>query len=216
MELSVKIKPGIIESLAYRFSDTNFKRFIQSEYNHAIAESLRDISKKYHINSRFVTGTITEDDLDSETEIQLNISDADMFRFESRVEVNGVALDKVNEFSAITSLTTSKEYILKEFNGSIYFNYYPKTIDDIYSIKYNVVEGADGVVEIPSKYREELLDLAMIKLARVGLIKYPDEVSQRVYMNLIRMQNESDNTRKIIPDNAVDEQWIEIKPYLPV
>ena len=70
-------------------------------------------------------------------------------------------------------------------------------------------EEYDGLPVVPDQYQEEVLEGAVLYIAKLGIAKYENEKKAK-YQDLYRIYNRRQYDSRLAKDNS----WIEVKPFI--
>ena len=217
MSDTTKIASRIISEISARASDKDFRDFDLNDYKTVYWRSARELANKYQIFEKVFNFRLGDMTSDFNSDIILDIPD---FRAETLVDVNGIQLLKVNkQLKSIHQYC----YYLEVIDGNLIFNYildipgYPditidneqlfngdvarKNVDDEITIVYNILpekEDFENSDYLLNQYEEELIKIALIKLAEIGMVKYANTEKQIKYEILYRVNSTSRNNETYV------------------
>jgi len=201
MQILKAFNKDLISEVALQCGDSQFVDFPETIYAQAAFRAQREVAKDYNILQREITLT-TETD----TWEDLNLSN---FVAEAYVKVNGTKYDKRNELDD----TDATQYHIRFDNYQWQLNYTNKVAGDevniFYTLTGDVSEEQDGTPIIPDKYYEEVVNKAVIYIAKLGIAQH-EGVKLQKYQNVFRINQR----QKIDSSLAKDNSWISIKPFI--
>ena len=201
MQILKAFNKDLISEVALQCGDSQFVDFPETIYAQAAFRAQREVAKDYNILQREITLT-TETD----TWEDLNLSN---FVAEAYVKVNDTKYDKRNELDDADAL----QYHIRFDNYQWQLNYTNKVAGDevniFYTLTGDVSEEQDGTPIIPDKYYEEVVNKAVIYIAKLGIAQH-EGVKLQKYQNVFRINQR----QKIDSSLAKDNSWISIKPFI--
>lgn len=212
---------SLIGEIALRCNDISFKDFSKTVYEKCFLRSTRKVARRYGLIQRiseFNSIILNYDNLNEDektTKLSENIIlSLPSFKSEYMVKVNNY------EYTKVIRININKyEYVLYRDENKIWFNYSPRTSNDIIELRYTSdINIEDYDIEeiqpiIPSEYNEELISLACVEIAKLGIVKYNESVEGGKYSNILRLYaiDERDLNKNLIKNDA----WIEMKIWRP-
>lgn len=201
------VNDKLIEEIALKCSDIEYKDFDLSIYRHAVYRGSRLIAKRYSLFQKIFNTNLQgiTDNIESDAEIDLPD-----FKEEVLVDVQDTVLTKV-----ANKIENTNEYYLKVIDGKLLFNYstLTKSLEDDIVIIYNSYPHIESDTEyiIPSKYEEEWMRESIRYLAELGIAKFTGEVLEK-YSRILKM-NEMFFDKKPDPALIENNNWTTIEPY---
>ena len=201
MQIVKNYDKQLVSEIALLCGDSQFQDFSELIYSQASFRSQREVAKSYDILKRKI-------EFVSETEVaeELLIKD---FKAEYKIIVNNA------EYSKKTDAIEEEKYDLY-YNPeakAYYIEYYGKAIGDNIEIYYTSIgltsEEYDGLPVVPDQYQEEVLEGAVLYIAKLGIAKYENEKKAK-YQDLYRIYNRRQYDSRLAKDNS----WIEVKPFI--
>lgn len=194
-----------ISEVALMCGDSLFKDFEENIYAQAIFRAQREIAKTYEILHREIEFIIEEDSVPE----SVLLGD---FKAEYYYSVNGIEYTKNIEIDLSNEEVKEYAIVYNADNKSLYTTYSNKLAGDKVNLKYISIgltpEEYDGIPIIPAKYYEELLDNAVVYVAKLGIAKFGGEKASK-YKDVYRIYNHKQFDSRIAKDNS----WIQIKPF---
>lgn len=201
MQILKAFNKDLISEVALQCGDSQFVDFPETIYAQAAFRAQREVAKDYNILQREITLTT-----ESDTWEDLNLPN---FVAEAYVKVNGTKYDKRNELDDVDAT----QYHIRYNNYQWQLNYTNKVVGDevniFYTLTGDVSEEQDGTPIIPDKYYEEVVNKAVIYIAKLGIAQHEGTKLQK-YQNVFRINQR----QKIDSSLAKDNSWISIKPFI--
>lgn len=201
MQILKKYNKELISEIALQCGDSQFVDFPESLYAQASFRAQREVAKDYNILQKEIT-FISE----SETWEDINLVN---FVAEAYIKVNGTKYTKRNELDELNDY----EYHIRYEDNGWRLNYTGKLIGDEVTIFYTYLgvpsEENDGTPVIPDKYYEEIINKAVIYIAKLGIAQFTETKKQK-YQDIYRINQR----QKVDSALAKDNSWIHIKPFI--
>lgn len=187
--------------------DPEMTRMEPTIYDHSLLVAFRKIAKKYGILENIFILKIK-----SKEEGAIEISPTG-FDKEFRVVLGENFLVKDNAYNELSDY----HYCLWENDGSFYFDYKPKAVNDQVFIYYSANVTNENFTKfnhpvIPERYRDEIISHALNEVAKIGIMSSFDEVNLQRYKSLLQIYPDS-KLVPIDPQNTKNQGITVIKPY---
>jgi len=204
MQIVKAYNKEIISEVASMCGDPEYRDYKREFYGQAIYRAMRRIAKDYNLTEYALF--LTVEDFEVDLWLSLPLSN---FRGEIEVRVNDKPYLKTND-----DPKNEYEYVIKYSNDSLVLNYYNKVAKDKVYIKYSSLgqkaDEFDGTPLIPDRFYEELLNKAIVYLAKIGVAQFTAEKKEK-YLTLLKIYDTPHDDYD--PHLAKNNQWIVIKPF---
>ena len=199
MQILKSYNKDLISEIALQCGDSQFNDFNESVYAQSVFRAQRAVAKEYGVLERTVEFT-------TETETWETIPIKNL-RAEFYLSVNDTQYTKRNE---IDELETYEYYVRVSEDSDWELNYTDKAVGDEILMKYvslgETSDEQDGTPILPDKYYEEIINRAVIYIAKLGIAGFSG--GKRDKYNLIFKMNIK-NSESIL---GKDSSWISVKP----
>ena len=206
----------LMSEISLRADDTSYDQLSKQHYRKALLVARRKVAKRYNLIQRLYSfETNLPKDLDAEspndtTDIILPMTN---FISEYQVLVNDVSFTKVDRLNA----NKKDEYVLERDHNRILFNYWFRGENDYVKIYFTSdINKEDFEIEelspiIPSQYDEEVMQLALVEIAKYGIIKFSKTDKEDKYRNLFSIygMDEKSLDKELIKNDA----WVQMEVY---
>lgn len=210
----------LISEIALRVDDINYDDFHYGIYERVLLRASRIVARRYKLIQReykFTSYINVPDGEDEESYIEEkakeNIELSLMsFVSEYEVRINSQVYRKVNAIEE-----NQKQYVLYRDNNKIWFNYSPRTKEDIVDIFYTSdINQDDYDIEeiqpiIPSQYNEELIAFAITELSKMGIVKFKNSEKGQKYSNAFKVY--AIDPKNLDGDLLKDNPWAEMQVW---
>jgi len=212
---------NLLKEIALRVDDINFDDFDQYVYRKALLVSQRKVAKRYKLVQRFFKFVshfdvnVTDEEITNPGDTEDILLPFTNFVSEYRVLINGIEYHKVS----ILKASSKYDYVLERNQNQILFNYWFRQEDDEVRIYYTSdINKEDSEVEeyeaiIPSQYKEEVIDLALMQIAKLGMVKFANTGKERKYDRLRQLY--ALDERSLDANLIKNDSWVEITIYQP-
>lgn len=196
----------LVNEIAFRCGDDNFEDFPRHQYERILNRVKRQIARKYKLNKhKYSFGN----NLTDENEVPLDLP---YFIAPVSLKVNNV------EYELRTKMDFGNQqchYILQREYNKLLFNYSPKAKGDKLEIVYIAdipifkenIEDIEPI--IPTQYNEELIDLSVMEISKVGIAKFAGKEGNK-YTALLQMY--AKNIKQYDQELIKKEGWVRLKP----
>jgi uncharacterized protein YdhG (YjbR/CyaY superfamily) len=201
----MRVLDYIIE-VASKCDDLQFRDFGKHEYKQELYRAVRKLVQEHDLTTRVLTMETTSD----AGEISLRLPG---FYEDQNVFVNGKPYS-IKDF--IDEVNDTDVYYLRNLNGLILFDYFPRGETDAVTIYYTVhpqmatiddESKLDILPALPPVYEESLLQLTLKNIASIGLARFKEEKLAK-YGRILKL-----NSERVDVTEEAKSEWAKIKPY---
>jgi len=208
--------PNLMNEIALRAGDSNFDDLQKNYYKKALLIAKRKVAKRYNLIQRLYTTEINivgEEEITSPNETEDVKLPMPNFVSEYQVLINDEPYTKADRLT----IESEKEYVLERNHNQILFNYWVRSEKDVVKIYFTSdINKEDFELEteapiIPSQYNEEVMSLALVEIAKFGIIKYSGSDKEARYVNLVKLygMDEVSLDKELIKN----DKWAQIEVY---
>lgn len=211
----------LLGEIALRCNDVAYKDFSKSIHERCFLRASRRVARRYHLIQRVYDFKIeipNYENLDNDKKEERlgrnSILYLPSFTAEYMVKINDYEYSKVKRINA-----NNYEYVLYRDENKILFNYSPRSKSDKIEIRYTAdINIEDYDVEeiqpiIPSQYNEELISLACVEVARLGIVKFKSSEEGNKYTKVLQLY--SMDEEQLNKNLIKNDDWVEIKTWSP-